>query len=239
MVRKAQSVCRQINQITKEDMERKATTIMGLILSIFGYLFIQTIQNLPALSTRLSEQSLTFLGLILIWILVASLLVIIKWGEKRPLSSIGYKSISLKEIIIAIVIGVVLSLTVPLLTILTSQIIPSTPGGIDDITSTTSWWLILISIITAGIAEEIVFRGYIIERISKITMKNWIGVVISVVAFILPHTISWNLTHVIGVVLPLGIILSGLYLWKRNLFFNMIVHIVIDLPLVVIALMTA
>ena len=117
--------------------------------------------------------------------------------------------------------------------------IPSNGGDIGNVTSNTSWVLILISILTAGIAEEIVFRGYIIERVSEITKKGWIGVVVSVIGFVLPHTMSWNMSHVIAVVLPLGLILSWLYLWKRNLIFNMIVHIVIDLPLVVMAMIAS
>ncbi|MDX1379276.1 MAG: CPBP family intramembrane glutamic endopeptidase, partial [Anaerolineales bacterium] len=84
--------------------------------------------------------------------------------------------------------------------------------------------------------EEIIFRGYLIEGLAKLTGRLPIAVVISVLAFTLPHILNWNITHVIGVVLPLGLILSWLYLWKRNIIFNMIVHIVIDLPLVFIAL---
>jgi membrane protease YdiL (CAAX protease family) len=114
-------------------------------------------------------------------------------------------------------------------------VVPSNGGDINEVVSNTSWMLILFSILTAGITEEIVFRGYIIERIHEITNKTWLGVLISIIAFVLPHTISWNMTHVIAVVLPLGAILTGLYLWKRNVIFNMIVHIVIDLPLVIMA----
>ena len=212
--------------------------LTGLLLSIFGYLLILAIKNFSPLSNTLSEQSLIILGLILIWLLAILLLVIVKWGEKRTFSSIGFKSITGKEILLAIGIGVVLSLTVPIFTLLVNQIIPSDGGDITEVVSNTPWWMMLASVFTAGITEEIIFRGYLIERIIEITKKNWAAVLVSLIAFVLPHTLSWNLTHVIAVVLPLGLILSGLYLWKKNLLFNIIIHIVIDLPLVVMALVT-
>ena len=40
----------------------------------------------------------------------------------------------------------------------------------------------------------------------------------------------------VGAVLPLGAILTGLYMWRRNLLFVVIVHLLIGLPLILIAL---
>lgn len=39
----------------------------------------------------------------------------------------------------------------------------------------------------------------------------------------------------LGVVLPLGAALAGLYMWRRDLGFVVVVHTVIDLSLVVLA----
>jgi membrane protease YdiL (CAAX protease family) len=99
-----------------------------------------------------------------------------------------------------------------------------------------SWWILLLSVITAGITEEILFRGYPLERLLEVTGTKWISGLISLVFFVAVHATGWNIAHIIGVVLPLGIILTGLYFWQRNLLFMMIVHMVIDLPLVIMAL---
>ena len=229
--------CKHIEDHPAKDvMKIRTTTAIGILLAILGYLFVLSIQNLSALSKRISEPSLTWLGLVLIWLIVISLLIIVRLGESRPFSSIGFKSISGKEMLLAIGIGVILSLAVPLLTVAASYLIPSKGDVLREVAFAAPWSLILASIITAAVAEEIVFRGYLIERISEVTTKRWIGVVVSVVAFTLPHTLSWNLAHAITVVLPLGLIMSYLFLWKRNLLFNIIIHFVIDLPLVVMAL---
>jgi uncharacterized protein len=41
---------------------------------------------------------------------------------------------------------------------------------------------------------------------------------------------------VVGVVLPLGAVMTGLYLWRRNVVFMIITHFMLDLPIVLIAL---
>lgn len=218
-------------------MKTKSFTFVGLFIAIFGYLVIFAIQQV--LSPSMSNQSLALIGFGLVWIIATLILVIVRWGEKRAYSSIGFGSISWNEIIIALVIGVVLSLAVPLLTLLVGQIIPAEGSGIGEVTTDTTWWILLISVITAGIVEETLFRGYILERIIELSGSQWLAILISIIAFVLPHFVSWNMAHVVGVVLPLGLILTGLYLWKRNLVFIFIIHIMIDLPLVFMALMVS
>ena len=215
----------------------KPITWVGIILSLFGMFLAAGATKLPLLDKVLSDQNLSLLGLALVWVLTVILLGIVKFGEKASFDSIGFKPITLKAGLLAIGIGIVLSLAVPVLTLLVVQVIPTNGDGIEEVASSVPWWLLLLSVLTAGITEEIIFRGYLIERLGEISSKNALIVVISVIAFVLPHTLSWNLAHVLGVVLPLGLILSLIYLWKRNLVFNIIIHIVIDLPLVVMALM--
>ena len=63
----------------------------------------------------------------------------------------------------------------------------------------------------------------------------WIGAALGLAAFVLQHLGGWSLSHVLGVVLPLGMVYTGLYLWRRSLPLLMVVHFVTDLPLVLIS----
>jgi len=217
----------------KTNSNTSYAVMTGLVISILG------LPVIGMLTKYFPEQTRTIWGLALTWIVTIVLLILIKFGEKRSYSSIGFFPITIKEGLIAMGIGAVLSLSVPLLTLLASQFLPSTTeGSIMDAAVQTSWYMLLFGVLTSGVTEEIIFRGYLIERLGKLTGKLPVAVGISVLAFTLPHVVNWNITHVIGVVLPLGLILSWLYLWKRNILFNIIVHIVINLPLVFIALTT-
>ena len=59
---------------------------------------------------------------------------------------------------------------------------------------------------------------------------------LSLAAFVALHLQGWNLGHVVGVVLPLGAVMTGIYLWRRNLMFMIITHSLLDLPIVLLTL---
>lgn len=179
----------------------------------------------------------TLISFGILWFLALSICFYVLFIEKRPLTSIGWEVLSWKLILLAIGLGVLLSLLVPVLTLLISLIIkPSDTGSISQVASSFPWWVILLSVITAGVTEEILFRAYPLSRLLEKIGNKWLSAIISLIFFVFIHSTGWNLAHIIGVVIPLGAILTGLFLWKRNLLFVIIVHIMIDLPLVFISL---
>lgn len=208
---------------------------LALVVPSVYILFIS-----PAvLKPRINEPASTLIDFAVLWGLMFVILFFTRNIEKQPLETIGWKPLSWKWIFAAIGIGVLLSLLVPVLTLLVNTIIPpSDTGTITQVASNYSWWIILLSVLTAGITEEVLFRGYALERLIEITGNKWVSGLVSLLFFTAAHAAGWNMNHIIGVVIPLGIILTGLYFWKRNLLFVMIVHVVIDLPLVVIALLS-
>ncbi len=214
-----------------------STTLSGLalalVLPVIYTLFISPIYLKP----HAKEPSFTLINLAILWLFALGILLFTRKSEKLPLLSIGWKKLSWKWVLAAIGIGILLSILVPVLTLLISKIIPATDEGtISTVTTNYSWWILLLSVLTAGITEEILFRGYPLERLLESTGNKWISGLISLVFFVAVHAAGWNLAHIIGVVIPLGAILTGLYVWKRNLLFVMIIHTVIDLPLVFMAL---
>ena len=82
-------------------------------------------------------------------------------------------------------------------------------------------------------------QAYITHRLERLGVPGafpLVGFLVGLAVFTVIHAAGWNAAHVIGVVLPLGAILALLYLWRRQIWFVIIVHTVIDLPLVVMAL---
>lgn len=205
--------------------------VIPLIYTLFvGPVFLKPIAN---------EQTYNLIGFGVFWMLAFSILIFTLKIEKKPLITIGWQRLPWKWILAAIGIGFLLSLLVPVFTLLVSMIMTSPQAGsIAEVASSTPWWIILISAITAGVTEEILFRGYPLERLIVGIKNRWASACISLVFFLSIHMVGWNLTHIIGVVLPLGIALTGLYMWRRNLLFVMIIHIMINLPFVFMALLT-
>jgi membrane protease YdiL (CAAX protease family) len=202
-----------------------APTYTGLILAVFGFLVI------PRLTTGVGWQ------LSLAWVLALSLVLIVQYGERLPMVSLGLRQFTLKSLALAAVLGLLLSVLVPLLTLLIGQVIPpDSSGSIESAVAAASPLVVLLSIITAAFTEEVVFRGYLYERILMLSRRSWLAATISLAAFVAPHLANWNTAHVIGVVLPLGLVLTLIYARRRNLIFSIVLHFFIDLPLVFLAM---
>ncbi|MDX1378050.1 MAG: hypothetical protein R3307_04305, partial [Anaerolineales bacterium] len=79
--------------------------VVGLFISLFGLPIIgMIIKNFP-------EETRSTWGLALIWVVTIALFTLIKYGEVRPYTSIGLSLITVKESLLAIGIGIVLSIS--------------------------------------------------------------------------------------------------------------------------------
>ena len=165
------------------------------------------------------------------------MIAITRWWERKPWFWLGLRPISWRAVLLAAGLGVVLGVAVPPLTAAVNRLMPQSDGGtVESVAGGAPAWLLLITVMTASVTEELLFRAYLIERLARITGKLWPGALLSLAAFVAFHLEGWNLGHVEGVVLPLGAVMTGLYLWRRNVVFMIITHFMLDLPIVLIAL---
>ncbi len=120
---------------------------------------------------------------------------------------------------------------------LMSKLLSATQNdGVDSITSL-SIVKVLGIIITASVTEEIIHRGYLIERIAKLTGFLWLGALISLILFIIPHIFTfgwiWLPIHGVG-----AILIYVYYLWRRNLPATMLLHLLGNLPILIPTIMS-
>ena len=91
-------------------------------------------------------------------------------------------------------------------------------------------------VVRAGVAEEIFYRGYAIERIQALTGNRWIAVSIPLVIFSIGHFRQGPGGILISFVA--GGILTATFLWKKDLLANIIAHFLIDfIPNVLVPLL--
>jgi uncharacterized protein len=86
----------------------------------------------------------------------------------------------------------------------------------------------ILLVITAGICEEFLFRGFAITALTRFTGSRWLSGLLSLVVFTIAHAglFGWNSALLIPCVL--GLILTLLFLLRRNLVIGMAVHTLID-----------
>lgn len=195
-------------------------TWLGLFLSLFGVVIIRGafrffMPDMPVAAVAWKET--------LIWVIAAALLVLIRRGERLPLRSIGLgTSPWWKSILWGIVIAMVCTAFAVVLVKLTGYGHGPGSAAFDKL----PLGLVTMIVLRAGIVEELFYRGYAIERLQALGLGRFLSAGIPLVIFAFAHWTGGAANILIALVL--GGILTGFYLWRRDLVANMIGHFLVD-----------
>ncbi len=199
-----------------------AATVIGLLISLFGLAFFaiwyRDWYGITISSVLVREG--------LIFVLVGILLFIIR-QEGLGLESVGLKFSSIgKSVGLALLICLI-SIAGVLLCIVLMQYLGWKVGGEEagaykDIPV----WVLFIMVLRAGVAEELFYRGYAIERIKALTGSQWVAIAVPLLIFSIGHFRQGPGGILISFVA--GAILTATYLWKKDLLANMIAHFLVD-----------
>jgi len=195
-------------------------TWAGLAISLFAMVvirqaFVFFVPETTFASAILKEA--------LIWLNAAALILIIRRGEHLPMRSIGlgiarwWKSI-LWGFVIAVVSAVVLGAV--------AYVTRYGHGPGSAAFEKLPLWLITAIVFRAGVVEELFYRGYAIERLRLVGFGRFWSVAIPLVIFSFGHS-SGGAANIL-IAFSAGLILTGFYLWRRDLVANMIGHGLVD-----------
>jgi membrane protease YdiL (CAAX protease family) len=90
-----------------------------------------------------------------------------------------------------------------------------------------NWPVLILTAITAGITEELIFRAYLVPRLEVIFKNKYVPVIISSLAFGLIHYRYHSLSEVIFATL-FGVVFAIHYQWYRNIKILILTHACID-----------
>ena len=159
----------------------------------------------------------------LLWATAIVLLIIIRHGERLPFSSIGLGTSRLwKSILWGLAIAIASGVVGGGLAVLTRY--GHGPGSAAF--AKLPLWLITLIVIRAGVVEELFYRGYAIERLQAVGLKPIWAAGIPLIIFAFGHW-TGGATNIL-IALAIGGILTGFYLWRRDLAANMIGHGLVD-----------
>jgi len=88
--------------------------------------------------------------------------------------------------------------------------------------------LIFFMSLTAGVTEEVIFRGYILTRLTKLLKGKYLPVIISAVLFSALHYGYNSLQELIFAFL-IGVVFGAFYQKYRNIKILIVVHFLIDM----------
>jgi uncharacterized protein len=161
------------------------------------------------------------------WAAIVAVLLYVRLAERRPLSSIGFRSIGIWDVIWAILSGVfILAALAGIYYGILPALHLSEDQQVSQLMATPFWWR-FISVIRAAVGEEVMFRGYAIERGEELTGSRGAAATLSWLAFTLAHVGPWGWGHLLIAGFG-GLVFTLLYLWRRKLWVNVIAHFIVD-----------
>jgi CAAX protease family protein len=170
-----------------------------------------------------------FIGLISkLTVIIALPLLVVCW-ESRSLRSIGLRALSMRDFLAAIAIFLIYLQVSPRLL----WIVDKMPTVAAELTLGSAMyaslprWLDWSGLLANGIAEEVGFRGYAIERIEELTGSKTLGASVPFVVNVLVHAPVWGLYGML-VKAPILLLIVALYLWRRSLPACVLAHVLID-----------
>ena len=203
-------------------IDRKQFTFIGLAIA---YMSIASISlAFKQLYGKPLSDSHTVARELLIFGMAALLLWIIR-QEKLPLSSVGLYSQKVGQSILWAILTVILCFGLLFVCLFIFQQ-AGWPYGESKSAAKLSLGPVLLVVTRAGLVEELFFRGYIIERLKALINNNYVAAFGSLIPFSLLHY-SQGITGMI-LAFVLGGVLTGMYMWRRDLKSTMMAHFIID-----------
>lgn len=199
-------------------------TGIGILLALLG----------PTLLVLLSGYvQLGFIGSeLFFWGMTLAILTLVLVWERKPLSSIGFKRFTFKDAAWAMVFAFVMFLSFPAIYGLLAWLEVPVAADMFKALGALPVPVLFMLAIRAGVTEEIINRGFLIERLLLVTNSKLIAALLPLLLFILSH-LSWGMSHLIFVAVA-GSLLTLLYLWKRNVWLNIACHFTVDILLFLI-----
>ena len=148
--------------------------------------------------------------------------------ERRTFASIGFRKPKILDLVLAAIAGI---LMVAGIVFIYNFVFPALHLTMNASAMryllATPFWYRFILVTRAAVAEELMFRGYPIERADEFTGSRMLAAFVSWATFTYAHLASWGAAQLIVAGYG-GVVLTVLYLWRRNLWANMLAHWIAD-----------
>jgi membrane protease YdiL (CAAX protease family) len=203
-----------------------AATVTGLILALAGLPVV-------ALAAGQFEAKAPFLAHVLALLaiagLTAAIVAVVLFWERQPLASIGLMQPTLMSVAIGVAIAAAFIAVIgPLVMRVPGWLgLPGFEASIAQAARLPVWYLVLTIVIVAT-AEEILYRGYAIERLTAMTGSLWLACFVSVTMFGLAHVPMWGWGPALTTYIS-GAILAAVYVWLRDLTPLIVAHVLVDM----------
>lgn len=204
-------------------------TLVGLTFAVFSYPALVIVLDWAEWTPDRYSLARTRVGSGLEWLVTAVLIAFVVVIERRTLGSIGLRITSNDEMVSGVVLGMLIVLVAMAVTtffLKHADVNTTDEVGVLFLAQPARWKVFLA--LTAGVTEEIIFRGYLIERTLELTGSGLVAGTLSVGAFTLAHRPRQRTLRVLAPIVGMAIGFVVAYLLIRNVVVLAIVHTAIN-----------
>jgi membrane protease YdiL (CAAX protease family) len=207
--------------------KQKAIIMTGIALVII----IPVVLSLLLLSTRLDLSDRIFYSRFIYWLEVLIMFFYAHKAEHRKFLLWDEKEVEIGFFIVAVVVLYFIALACGLV-----SNIPSLFGWREDNAVMKRLlplfvhrqWLLILTVFTAGVTEELLMRGYVLTRVSLLVKNRYVPVIVSALLFSALHFSYKSLKELIFAFL-IGVIYGIFYQKYRNIKVLIAAHFLLDL----------
>ena len=209
-----------------------APAIVGLLLAWGGTALL--VSPAAGLVGDSSSVSGGVVGQVALWLLFAAVVGIVVFWEKQPLRSLWLKPLEWQSLGWASVLTLFSILVMfPITEWVRKAVGLSDYASGMETTLAYPAWLRVIAVLTAGIVEETLFRGFAVTRLLRLGGNVPVAIGVSSAVFAALHLPFWgsgpSLAFFVG-----GIATTAFFVWRRDLLAMILAHIAIDMWALVI-----
>lgn len=207
-------------------MRLTLATLVGIFLALFGAPVIALFG--PKLERSFGTIVGSIVGLSGIVAIVVITLTVVFRFEHQSLASLGLRPLRWQSVALGLALAAFFMYVFTPAVVWMLSRLPF--GGFESglaKTAAVPSWLLAITVLIVATAEEILYRGYAVERLAGFTESYWIAGAISVVVFGVAHIPNWGLGAAMSTFLS-GAVLTAFYIWQRDLTANIVAHVVTD-----------
>jgi membrane protease YdiL (CAAX protease family) len=199
-----------------------AATLWGLLLALVvptGLAFLAA----PAYGTPEARAPLTW-GILVHWANLAAVLAVVILAERQPPASIGLRPLRWWTVPLGLLAGLII---LPLAAVLANAMGASADARFAAYLQSLPLTMRALLVLTAGIFEETLFRGYALERLASWLGNKWWAGALTAAIFTVAHLPAVGLAHLTPILI-VSVLITLLYLWRRDLVVNIVAHVTID-----------
>ena len=217
--------------MTSPDLSKRPLILAGIIISFSIFLLGSTLLTFLLKPAHLSEEAIMFISRIFFWICLLAMVAYAAGIEKQRFLLWTERKYN-PEIYLISVIALLLILLAGI--VLVGRI-ESSLGLLKKSAKLTGMvsvlrqnkWLLIFTCLTAGVTEELIFRGYLIPRLQLFFTNTLPPLIISSLLFGLAHLGYGNIAQVVGPVF-IGFIFALYYQKYRNIKVLILCHFLWD-----------